>query len=74
MARGLSLGGAEEEALEHQLEHAPVLGRLGQRGRHRLPEVALMGPADVLQRGEGVEQLGRAERHALIAQLLGERQ
>ena len=39
LARGLGLGGAEEEALEHELEHAAVLRGLGERRRHRLLEV-----------------------------------
>ena len=72
LAARLGLGGAEEEALEHQLEDAAVLRGLGEGRRHRLLEVRLAGPADVLKRREGVEQLGGAERHALLAQLLGE--
>jgi hypothetical protein len=35
------LRGAEEEAVEHQLEHAAVLLALGERRRERLAEVAL---------------------------------
>ena len=38
LAQRLALGGAEEEALEHEVEHAPVLRRLGDRGRERLAE------------------------------------
>ncbi len=68
----LALDGAEEEAVEHQLQHAPVLLRLGQRGGERLAEVVAVGPAHRLQRGEGVEQLGGAHRHPLLAQLVGE--
>jgi hypothetical protein len=47
LADGLGLGGAEEEAVEHQLEHAPVIAGLGQRSRQRLLEVPLLGPGDV---------------------------
>ena len=36
---------AEEEAVEDQLEHAPVLLRLGERRRERLAEILLLGPA-----------------------------
>jgi len=39
---GLRLGCAEEEAVEDQLEHAPVLRGLGQRRRDRLLEVRLV--------------------------------
>src|SRR3984957_2528835 len=38
---GSNLRGAEEEAVEHQLEHAAVLLALGERRRERLAEVAL---------------------------------
>ena len=52
-----------------------VLGRLGQRRGQR---AAGSRPGSVqrisLQRGERVEQLRGADRHALVAQLLGERQ
>ncbi len=71
--RGL-LGGAEEEAVEDELEHAPVVGRLGQRRGERLAEHLRLGPADVLERGERVEQRARADRDALGAQLLAEAQ
>ena len=74
MAGRLRLGGAEEEALEHELKRARVLGRLGERRRQRLLEVLLVGPRHLLERRESVEQLRGAERHPLLAQLLGERQ
>jgi hypothetical protein len=70
----LGLGGAEEEALEHELEGMAVVGGLGQRGGERLLEVRLERPADLGQRGESVEQLGGADGHPLLAQLLGEGQ
>jgi hypothetical protein len=73
-AQRLALGGAEEEALEHEVEHPPVLGRLGQRGGHRLPERGRVGPLDLRQRRERVVELGRPDRHALGPQLLGEAQ
>jgi len=41
LARGFGLGGAEEEALEDELVHAPVLGGLGQRRRERLLEIVV---------------------------------
>ena len=44
------LGGAEEEALEHEVEHAPVLRRLGERRRQRLAERRLLGPAHLAER------------------------
>ncbi len=72
--RCLALHRAEEEAVEHQLEHAAVLLRLGQRGRQRLEEVLAAGPAHGVQSGERVEQLGRAHRHALVSQLVGQLQ
>jgi len=68
----LRLGRAEEEALEHQLEHAAVLLRLGQGRRQRLADILALGPRHLLERREGVEQLGGPDRHALVAQLLGE--
>ena len=71
-AGGLGLGGAEEEAVEHELEHSAVVVRLGERGGQRLLEVALIGPVDVVQRLEGVEDLGGADRDALAAEVLGE--
>ena len=68
----LPLGSAEEEAVEDEVEHPPVLLRLGERGGERLPELALVGPADGFERPEGVEQLGRADRHPLAAKLVGQ--
>ena len=68
----LGLGGAEEEAVEEQLEDAPVLLRLGDRRRQRLAEVGRVGPRDDAERLEGVEDLGGADRDALAAQLLAE--
>ena len=41
LARRLGLGGAEEEAVEHELEDAPVLRRLRERRGERLLEVRL---------------------------------
>ena len=57
---GRGLGGAEEEALEDEVEDAPVLRGLGERRGQRLLEVGLLGPGDLLERVEGVEQLGGA--------------
>ena len=74
LLHGLALGGAEEEAVEHQLQHAPVLLALGQRGRQRLAELGAVGPAHRLERAEAVQQLGGAHGHALAAQLVGELQ
>ena len=54
----LLLGGAEEEAVEDQLEHATVLLRLGQGGGQRLPYGLALRPGDLGQRVERVEQLG----------------
>ncbi len=68
----LRLGGAEEPALEQQLEQPPVLLGLGDRRRQRLAEVVARGPGHLLQRGEGVEDLRGADRDALAAQLLAE--
>ena len=68
----LGLGGAEEVAVEEQLEDAPVLLRLGERRGQRLAEVALVGPAHLVERGEGVEDLGGADGDALRAELLEE--
>ena len=72
VAQRLRLGGAEEEALEHEVEDAPVLGRLGERGREGGAEVARAGPRHRLQRGERVVELGRPDRHPLGAQRLSE--
>src|SRR4051812_36437624 len=69
---GLGLDGAEEEAVEDQLEDAAVLLRLGDRRGQRLLEVLLFGPGDEPKRLEGVEQLARAHLHALLAELVGE--
>ena len=66
------LGGAEEVAVEEQLEGAAVVLGLGDRRRQRLAEVGLLGPGDVLQRGERVEDLRGPDRDALAAQLLAE--
>ena len=68
----LRLGGAEEPALEEQLEEPPVLLRLGDRRRQRLAEVVARGPGHLLERGEGVEDLRGADRDPLAAQLLAE--
>ena len=68
----LGLGGAEEKAVEQQLEDAAVLLRLGDRRRQRLAEVVARGPVDHLQGGEGVEDLRGPDRHALAAQLVAE--
>ena len=68
----LGLGGAEEVAVEEQLEDAAVLLGLGDRRRQRLAEVVLRGPGDLLERGEGVEDLRGADRDPLAAQLLAE--
>ena len=69
---GLALDRAEEVAVEEDVEHAPVLLRLRERRRERRAEVLLGRPRHVLERGEGVEQLGRAHVHALASQLVGE--
>ncbi len=66
------LGGAEEVAVEEQLEGAPVVLGLGDRRRQRLAEVGLLGPGDVLQGGERVEDLRGPDRDALAPQLLAE--
>ena len=68
----LGLGGAEEPALEEQLEEAAVLLRLGDRRRQRLAEVVLRGPGHLFERREGVEDLRGADRDPLAAQLLAE--
>ena len=72
LAHGGRLGGAKEEALEDELEDPAVLRRLGQRRGERLAEVLGLGPADLGERLERVEQLAGAQRHALRAQLLAE--
>ena len=68
----LRLGGAEEPAVEEQLEEAAVLLRLGDRRRQRLAEVVLRGPGHLVERREGVEDLRGADRDPLAAQLLAE--
>ena len=69
----LGLGGAEEVALEEQLEDAPVLLRLGDRRRQRLAEVvAATVQRHLVEGGEGVEDLRGADRDPLAAQLLAE--
>ena len=68
----LGLGGAEEPAVEEQLEDAAVLLGLGDRRRQRLAEVLARGPGHLVQRREGVEDLRGADRDALAAQLLAE--
>ncbi len=65
---------AEHEAVEHQLEHAPILLALGERRRERLAEVVLLGPVDLAQHRERVQQLRGADRHAFAAQLLAQLQ
>ena len=72
VAQRLGLGGAEEEALEHEVEDAPVLGRLGERGGEGGAEVARGRPRHRLERGERVVELGRPDRHPLGAQRLSE--
>ncbi len=72
LADGGELDGAEEEALEDELEDAPVLLTLGERRGERLAEVGLLGPHDLAQHGERVEQLRGADRDAFAAQLLAE--
>jgi hypothetical protein len=66
------LGGAEEVAVEEQLEGASVVLGLGDRRRQRLAEVGLLGPGDVLQRGERVEDLRGPDGDALAPQFLAE--
>ncbi len=72
LARGRELDRAEEEAVEHELEHAPVLLALGERRGERLAEVLLRGPADLAEHLEGVEQLRGPDRDAFAAQLLAQ--
>jgi hypothetical protein len=68
----LGLRGAEEVAVEEQLEDPPVLLRLRDRRGEGLAEVALIGPADLLERGEGIENLGGAHGNTLRAEVLEE--
>ena len=72
LSDGSDLRRAEEEAVEHQLEHAAVLLALGERRRERLAEVPLRGPADLAEHLERVEHLRGAHGHAFAAQLLAE--
>ena len=72
LAHGGHLGGAEEEAVEDEVEDPPVLLGLRQRGSQALLEVHGLRPRDLAQDGERVEQLARADGHALAAQLLAE--
>jgi hypothetical protein len=67
-----ALGGAEEIAVEDEVEDAPVVGGLGQRRRQRLLERARAGPFDLAERGERVVELGRADRDAFASQSVGE--
>ena len=53
----LGLGGAEEEAVEEQLEDAAVLLRLRDRRRERLAEVVRLAPGNGFERRERVEDL-----------------
>ena len=50
-------GGAEEVAIEDEVEDAAVVGRLGQGGRQRLLERRRARPLDLAERGEGVVEL-----------------
>ncbi|HTN23239.1 MAG TPA: hypothetical protein VL120_04595 [Solirubrobacteraceae bacterium] len=72
LAQRRGLGRAEEEAVEDELEDAPVVLGLRERRRQRLAEVLRLGPGDLLEDREGVQQLGRAAADALGAQLLAE--
>ena len=72
LADGGELGGAEEEAVEDEVEDAPVLLGLGERRGERLAEVLGLGPRHLAQDLERVEQLARPDRDALAAQLLAE--
>src|SRR5436190_23638859 len=49
---GLALDRAEEEAVEDELEDAPVLLRLRERRRERLTEILAHGPRHMLERLE----------------------
>src|SRR5262249_34486389 len=61
----LGLRRSEEVAVEEQLEDTAVLLRFRDRGCERLAEVALVGPAHLVQGGEGVEDLGGAHGDSL---------
>ena len=69
---GLALDRPEEEALKQGVQHVAVLLRLREGRGQRLAEVLARGPAHSVERLEGVEQLGGAHGHALLAQLVGE--
>ncbi len=73
LVQRLRLRGAEEEAVEEQLEYPAILLRLGQRRRHRLAEVGGLGPRHALERLEGIEDLRGADVQPLAAKLLAER-
>jgi hypothetical protein len=59
-------------AVEEQLEYAPILLGLGDRGGEGLAEVALIGPAHLVERRERVEDLGGSDGDALRAEILEE--
>ena len=69
---GFALDGAEEVAVEQDVEDSPVLLRLRERCGEGGAEVLLVRPRDVPERGERVEQLGRAHVHAFATELVGE--
>jgi hypothetical protein len=71
-AHGGQLGGAEEEAVEDEVEDPPVLLGLRERRGEALLEVGRVRPRHLAQHREGVEQLAGAHRDALAAQLLAE--
>ena len=68
----LGLGGAEEEAVEEELEDAAVLLGLGDRRGERLAEVvlAVQGTASSAANASRISE--RADRDPLAAQLLAE--
>jgi hypothetical protein len=72
LAQRRRLGGAKEEALKDELEDPPVLLRLRQRGSERLAEPVGLGPRDLGEHGEGIEQLRGPAVDPLGAQLLAE--
>jgi len=67
-----ALDSAEEEAIEHLVEHVTVAARLGERGGERLTENDAVAPADGVESGDRVEHLRRSDRKALAAQLVAE--